>query len=292
MPDRSTSDFDPTGWPVATCSSTTRRRISRLREESCSIHESYPGAAARGTPAAGTCMRPEQGRPSRPPGSERSGEQLGRHSSAEEPAARRERERLPPPGAARRRRRARLGPSARSRGGRERARDRRAARGRRAAGRASRVPELSSQRRVARARATAPHRHRARRRSARSTPRCGDAGRPGSTRPRSRRRGSRARASSRGCGARGDPGPPAGEPVEAEVRRLVPAVAGRGQRRRRHARSTPPSPPTGGQLAPKACVNRVPGFASSSYSDRCSGASANASARSWSRSEGSWPGIP
>ena len=46
MPARSTSDFDPTGWPVATCSSTTRRRISRLREESCSmVHGSYPGAA-------------------------------------------------------------------------------------------------------------------------------------------------------------------------------------------------------------------------------------------------------
>jgi hypothetical protein len=33
MPARSTSDFDPTGWPVTMCSSTTRRRISRLREE-------------------------------------------------------------------------------------------------------------------------------------------------------------------------------------------------------------------------------------------------------------------
>ena len=47
MPARSTSDFDPTGWPVATCSSTTRRRISRLREESCSmIVPIVPGSAA------------------------------------------------------------------------------------------------------------------------------------------------------------------------------------------------------------------------------------------------------
>src|SRR5581483_183276 len=33
-PERSTSDFDPTGWPVATYSSTTSRRMSRWRSES------------------------------------------------------------------------------------------------------------------------------------------------------------------------------------------------------------------------------------------------------------------
>ena len=80
MSARSTSTFEPTGWPVATCSSTTRRRISRLRGESCSIcNDRTPRPSAVELP-----------------GPTDSGQQLCRHRAAEEPSASGQREgRLP-----------------------------------------------------------------------------------------------------------------------------------------------------------------------------------------------------
>ena len=72
-PPRSTSPFEPTGWPLVTYCSTTRRRIRRWRSvrRRREAHLQGKRSLARG----------------------RSGEQLGRDAAAEEAAARGQRER-------------------------------------------------------------------------------------------------------------------------------------------------------------------------------------------------------
>src|SRR5687768_3315916 len=71
MPVRTTSVFEPTGWPVSTCSSTRRRRIVRclLVRRICILCRQIVARRADRLPDA-------------------LGEQLGRDAAAEEPPAR------------------------------------------------------------------------------------------------------------------------------------------------------------------------------------------------------------
>ena len=195
-------------------------------------------------------------RPPRP-----SGQQLRRHGAAEEPPARvsvivaRSPPRRPP--------RARLAPSAPARRRRSRARAPRGAAARRGAARASAAPAPASARRAPRARAAARHPPEARPRTARSTG-VAPPDTAGSKPPRSRHRGSRARASSPGCGVRGDhgrrpaPGRDRSSPSRTSGSRPPVSVS--------TTRSKYPSIASAWRSSsePQACVNRVPGFASSS----------------------------
>src|SRR5205823_709896 len=88
--DRSTRCFEPTGWPVATYSSTSFPRMSRWRGVSC-ICIAFAAILAR------FAARPLRRRPSLR-------EQLGRHAAAEEPTSRRQRDTLTGVAAARPRR--------------------------------------------------------------------------------------------------------------------------------------------------------------------------------------------